>query len=103
MYGWTQGDFVEVVGNKDCPDERAALVRNFPIENSINHRDDETPRGGLDTTLAASKSVTLRNYLHVSESQGSRTGELTDYNEETEFLDTEEEASLSLSITIHRV
>ena len=103
VYGWTQGDFVDVVGNTDSPDERAALIQNFPIENSINHQDNQNPEEGLDTTLAASRSVTLRNYLRVSGNHGSRIGESTDNHEETENLETEEETSLSLTVTIHKV
>lgn len=101
VYGWTQGDFVKIVGDTESPDERAALIQNFPIENSINHQDNQNPEEGLDTTLAASRSVTLRNYLHVSGNQES--GELTDNHEETEVLETEEETSLSLTVTIHKV
>ena len=105
VYGWTQGDFVEVVGNTSAPDERTALIQNFPIENSVNHQDTSTqnPGEGFDTTLATSRSLTLRNYLHVSSNQGSRFGESTDNHDETEILETEEETSLSLTITIHKV
>ncbi len=96
MYGWTQGDFVEVVGDTNSPDERAALVQN-PIENSINYQDTQNAMEGLDTTLATSRSVTLKNYLSAS------IGESTDNHDLTEISETEEETSLSLTVTIHKV
>ena len=94
VYGWTQGDFVKVVGDTSSPDERIALIQN-PIENSINYQDTQNAMEGLDTTLATSRSVTLKNYLTTS------TGESTDNHEETEV--SEEETSLSLTVTIHKV
>ena len=51
VYGWTQGDFVEVVGNTSAPDERTALIQNFPIENSVNHQDTSTQNPGKVLTL----------------------------------------------------
>ena len=103
VYGWTQGDFVEVVGTTGPPDETASLIQNFPMENSINHQDTQSPVEGLDTTLATSRSVTLRNYLHVSGNERSRFGDSTDNHYETEISETEEESSLSLTVTIHKV
>lgn len=94
VYGWTQGDFVEVVGDTNSPDERTALIQN-PIVNTINYQDTQNAMKGLDTTLATSRSVTLKNYLTTS------IGESTDNHDETEV--SEEETSLSLTVTIHKV
>lgn len=100
VYGWTQEDFVEVVGNTDLPDESAALIQNLPIdiEQSINNEEEyHSPANGYDETLTGSKSVAFRQSLVISE---SKLGDITDYHTETE-----DELSLdaSNSVSVHRV
>ena len=98
VYGWTQGDFVEIVGDKDSPDERAALIHNFPMEKNANHDNHQlkSPGIGLDKTVALMSSVNMSD----NDVMG---GTINDNHEETEYSEIEEESSLSQTITVHRV
>ena len=89
------------MGSKD---ERAALIQNFPTDNSINQHDNGSPGEGFDVTMTTSRSVAFRNSVNMSGSQENRMGgEMTDYQEETDFSETEGESSLSITVTIHEV
>ena len=100
IYGWTQKEFVGVVGTKDAPDEDAALIESFPIDidQSINN-EEEYHSPGMDKTLTASKSMGCGESMTMS-----GTGDVTDYHE-TEISDTEQESMFeaSATVSIHRV
>ena len=102
IYGWTQEEFVDVVGNKDAPDEDVALINSLPIDSDqgINHQEEyHSPVNGMDKTLTSSRSVGCGGSIIIL-----GTGDMTDYHE-TELSDTEQESSLeaSTTVSVHKV
>ena len=97
VYGWTQHNFVNVVVDKDTPDENAALIHTFPVDvdQSINNEEEEyhSHKNGNNRIHASSKSLLNGQSITMSSSLENRAGEVTDYLE-TELSDTEEESSL---------
>ena len=97
---------MDVVGDKNAPDENAALIHSFPIDidQSINNEEEhDSPVNAMDKTLTSSRSLRYRQSVTMSASLDNRAaGDVTDYLE-TELSETEDESSLDVTLSLHRV